>query len=287
MSLFFGKFALVTGGSSGIGLETARKLVRSGAHVAILARGADRLEAATILLGKEAKSQDQKIIPIQADVASYQSIIDQTRGPLADLGAPDFLINAAGVARPGEFEKVDLDQFRWMMDINFHGTVNSVKAFLPGMIARKSGHIVNISSAAGFLGLFGYTAYGASKFAVKGFSDSLRLELQPHHIHVSIVFPTDTDTPQLVEDNAYKPPILVAIEEGSPVTSAEFVASKIIQGIEKKRYIITPGFYGTLLFLASGLTSGGLIYHIMDWVTADARRKVSRNPGKYTKANHN
>jgi 3-dehydrosphinganine reductase len=251
-----------------------------------MARGAERLDDAAKSIKEAALSQDQLVFPIQADVVSYQSIVDQTRDLLSEHGTPDYLINAAGVARPGEIETMDLDLYRWMMDINFHGTVNSIKAFLPGMIARKSGHIVNISSAAGFLGLFGYTAYGASKFAVKGFTDSLRLEVKPHHIHVSIVFPTDTDTPQLVEDNAHKPPLLVAIEEGSPVSSAEFVAQKIIRGIEKKRYIITPGWYATLLFLATGLTGGGLVYHIMDWMMADARRKIRRNPGKYAKANH-
>ena len=91
------------------------------------------------------------------------------------------------------------------MDLNYFGTVNMVKALLPAMLERGSGHIVNISSVAAFLGVFGYSAYGASKYAVRGFSDVLRAEVKPLGVRVSVVFPPDMDTPGLANENKTKP----------------------------------------------------------------------------------
>ena len=91
------------------------------------------------------------------------------------------------------------------MDINFFGTVNIVRAAIKDFIKRGSGNIVNVSSIAGVIGVFGYTAYGASKYAIRGFSDTLRAEVKPLGINVNIVFPPDTDTPQLAYETQFKP----------------------------------------------------------------------------------
>lgn len=283
MAGFFGKTVFITGGSSGIGLATAKIFAAEGANIAILARSPEKLAAAKATLESLTPLTDQWITVLQADVADHASLEEAVNRYLEQYDIPDVLINSAGVARPGECIHLETDLYRWMMEINFLGTVNVTKCFLPGMIRRRSGHIVNVSSVAGFMGVYGYSAYGATKFAIKGFSDALRLELQPHNIHVSIVFPPDTQTPQLEEEQPYKPPVLVASEEGIPIMDAQSVAKCILRGIARKRYIITPGFYSTLYFLLTGLTSGGLIYPIMDWVFADARNKVRRNPGKYIK----
>lgn len=281
MTNYNGKLVVITGGSSGIGLACARAYARLGAHVAIIARDEKKLADAAQTIESDRRSNSQMIRSFSTDVADPTSMTACAQKVQQALGAPDILINSAGVARPGLFEEMDLDLYRWMMDINFHGTVNATKAFLPGMLARGSGHIVFISSVAGYLGTYGYTAYGASKFAIKGFSDALRLELRPKHINVSVVFPPDTDTPQLVEDNLYKPPVLVAAEEGSQVMTADQVAHSILSGVERKRYVITPGWMSTLYFILVGLTGGGLVYSIMDFFFSDALNKVRRNPGKY------
>ncbi len=275
------KSVFITGGSSGIGLETAKMCAKLGSNVTILARDASKLSKAADQIRHNLEDERQTLVTLQADVADYPQLEKTISEYHSIHPIPDILINSAGVARPGETDGLEIDLFRWMMDINYHGTVNTVKTFLPGMLQRRSGHIVNISSVAGFLGVYGYSAYGASKFAVKGFSDSLRQELKPHNINVSIVFPPDTQTPQLEEESPYKPPLLLASEEGIPILDPEAVARSILHGIEKKRYIITPGFISTVYFLLAGLTGGGLIYSIMDLVMADARNKVRRNPGKY------
>ncbi len=279
------KLVVITGGSSGIGLASARQYAQLGANIVILARDQGKLDLAVASIEKEKLSVAQKVAGRSVDVADPAAIQAAAGQIIAEFGSPDILINSAGVARPGIFAEMDGDLYRWMMDINFHGTVNCIKAFLPAMLARQSGHIVNLSSAAGFLGLYGYTAYGATKFAIKGFSDALRLELKPQHIDVSVVFPPDTETPQLVEDNLYKTPVLIAAEEGSQIMTADQVARSILDGVDRRHYIITPGWMSTLYFLLAGLTGGGLVYTIMDFVFADAHSKVRRNPAKYKNQN--
>jgi 3-dehydrosphinganine reductase len=143
------------------------------------------------------------------------------------------------------------------------------------MAKRKSGYIVNISSIAGFIGAYGYSAYGASKYAVRGFSDVIRAELKPYGIGVSVVFPPDTDTPQFEFENKHKPEITRIIDGNAGLLSADDVAKEIIQGIEKKKYIIIPGAQGKVLYLLSGIF-GRLIYPIMDFIISQARTTLKK-----------
>ncbi len=200
-----GKFALITGGSSGIGLALACKLFASGMSVAILARDQKRLDEALEIIEKSRQNPLQKLIAISADVTDAKAIALTLADLKTNHGLPDLLINCAGVAKPGYAELLPLEDFRWMMDIDYHGTVNVTQTLLPDFIARGSGHIVNFSSLAGAVGIFGYTAYCGAKFAVRGYSDALRSEMKPRGIRVSCVFPPDTDTPQLAWENQFKP----------------------------------------------------------------------------------
>jgi 3-dehydrosphinganine reductase len=273
-----GKIVLITGGSSGIGLETARLFVKNGAHVSILARRSDQLENARQSLLASCQSSEQKISTYSVDVADQSAVNSFSQKFVGEMGTPDYLINSAGIAHPGNVEDLDLDIFHKTMDVNFFGLVNVVKAFLPGMLSRKSGHIVNISSLAGVIGVYGYTAYSSSKFAVTGFTDVLRAEMKPRGIRVSLVLPSDTKTPQLDYENQFIPPITRELNNTGGLLSAEQVASSIIKGIEQNKYIITTGFDGSLMFWASRLT-GNLIYPLMDWMIQQASRKVNRNTG--------
>jgi 3-dehydrosphinganine reductase len=202
---FGGMTALVTGGSSGIGLATARLLSTRGAHVWLVARNEEKLAAALAQLESGRISPQQRFGYSVADVGDAEQAASAVAEAEQGVGLPDLVFNCAGVAHPGYFQELDLEVFRWMMQVNYFGTVYVTKAAVPGMIARGSGHIVNISSVAGFLGVFGYTAYGASKYAVRGFSEVLRAEMKPHGIRVSVVFPPDCDTPQLAYENQFKP----------------------------------------------------------------------------------
>ena len=189
----------------------------------------------------------------------------------AQAAVPDILVNCAGAAHPGYVQEMPLEIFHDMMDLDYFGTVRMVKALLPAMLKRGSGYIVNFSSGAGFLGTFGYSSYGPAKYAVRGFSDVLRLELKPLGVRVSVVFPPDTDTPGMVNENKTKPWETIAAFS-TKLVSAEAVAKGILAGMKRGSYIILPGFEVSMYYRLV-LLLGNAIYPVMDGVLAQARAK--------------
>ncbi len=270
---FRNQVVLITGGSSGIGLATARSLALEGAHVWLVARTPERLADALREVQGACQYSDQRCGVIPADVAdanqAERAVAEVTR--LA--GLPDILINSHGVTRPGYFQELDLAVFREMMDINYFGALHTIRAVTPGMIARGSGHIVNVASGAAVVASFGYSAYSASKHALRGLSDVLRLELKPHNIRVSIVYPPDTDTPQLAWETPYKPPETRDVYGGT-IISPDSVARSIVNGIKRKRYSITPGIEMTAAARLSQLLGEGQ-FSVLDRLIAHSQRKLA------------
>ena len=250
---FADQHVIITGGSSGIGRATARLLTRRGTHVSIVARRQELLDETLGELQPLRQRPEQRLQVHSADVSDWDQAKEAIAALTGDGHPPDILINAAGYAHPGYCEELPLDVFRKTMDADFFGTLHPIKAVLPVMMERQSGHIVNFSSMAGFLGVFGYTAYSAAKFAVRGFSDVLRSEMKPHGVHVSVVFPPDTDTPQLHYENQFKPLETRRIAGAAKALTADQVAQAVVRGIERRRVYILPGFDSKLAFL---LTNG-------------------------------
>lgn len=270
---FHDKLVFITGGSSGIGLALAKQFAARGANVWIAARRIDQLQDAQAQIQAACQNAGQTVGILQLDVANRDQIAAVAAELLQKAGTPDYVINSAGVVQPGEFLKLKPEHFDWMMDINYLGTVFITRAFLPGMLKRGSGHIVNISSSAGFVGVYGYTAYSGSKFAVKGFTDALRSEIKECDINVSLVCPADTETPQLVYDDLHKPPITRELSKTAGRMKADQAAEIILRGIERQQYLIIPGFMNRLTYIISNLL-GSAWYTLMDWMVRDARRKV-------------
>jgi 3-dehydrosphinganine reductase len=270
------KVALVTGGSSGIGLAISKILASVGAHVWLVARNPERLQAAMREVEATRTSPEQVCGIAPADVTIAEQAAAAVEMVTRASGVPDLVVNSAGDTFPGYVEEISLETFRGLMDVNYFGTVNIIKSVLPGMLVRSSGHIINISSLAGFFGVFGYSAYTATKFAVRGFSDVLRMELKPRGIRVSVVFPPDTDTPQLAYEAPLKPPETKILSGNAKVLSANEVARITLRDAARGRYVIIPGLDGKLLYRLSGLL-GNLTYPIMDWMLARGLKKVIRN----------
>jgi 3-dehydrosphinganine reductase len=272
-SFYSNKLTLITGGSSGIGLALANLIVAEGGNVAILARRENLLADAEKEISQHKVNPDQKIFTIAADIANEEQVSEALGKFKADNGLPDIVINSAGVAHPGKFTTMKPEIYHWMMDVNYFGTVNVLRSFVPEMEQRRAGTIVNISSMAGILGVYGYSAYGASKFAVTGFTDVLRSELKPYNVQVSIVFPPDTDTPQLKYESQFKPFITKEVAGSASLMSAEDVAKEILKAVARGKYMIIPGSEGKMLYIAKNLL-GRAMYPVMDMLVYSAIKKL-------------
>lgn len=273
MDFYSNKLTLITGGSSGIGMALARQIAQRGGDIIILARRQELLDQAISELEPLRVKPDQKILAAKADVTKFDALASVLNELMNTYGVPDVVINSAGVAHPGTFSALELNIFHWMMDVNYFGIVNVLKLVVPQMQKRRSGTIVNISSMAGFLGVYGYTAYSASKFAVAGFSDALRSELKPYCIQVSVVFPPDTDTPQLEYESKFKPFITKEIAGSAKSLSPEIVAREILNKASRGKYLILPGSEAKLFYFAHHLV-GRLLYPIIDMMVRSSIRKI-------------
>jgi 3-dehydrosphinganine reductase len=271
-SIWNNKVALVTGGSSGIGLAIAHLLAQQGAHTWLVARRKELLDSALTEIETARANPAQRCGIFSADVSNVAQATAAVEYVSTQVGLPDLLVNAAGITHPGYVQDLSLDIFRSMMEVNYFGTVYITKAALPGMIQRGSGFIINIASMAAVIGAFGYSAYGASKFAVRGFSDVLRSEVKPLGLRVSIVFPSDTDTAQLAYEAPFKPPETKALASSARVMSPQAVARIILQQAARGRYIIVPGTE-TRLFYWLNSHLGNAVYPVLDWLIARARKK--------------
>lgn len=234
---------IVTGGSSGIGRAFVRQVVGRGARVSVLALPDDDLADTE----RELRSRGAIMATAGLDVADPAAVAAAVSDATAELGPCDVLLTCAGIAHPGYFEQLDDDIFRRTMEVDYFGTLYAIRAVAPSMIGRRGGSVVGISSGAGLVGVFGYTAYGPAKFAVRGLLESLRCELAPYGVHVGCVCPPDTDTPQLAYENQFKPEETRAISGSIKPLTPDRVAASIIRGIERREFLILADWRSRLL----------------------------------------
>lgn len=254
-----GAHVVVTGGSSGIGEAVARQAAARGARLTLVARGRERLDAVAASIRATSPSTEVGVAAV--DVSDREAIEGALALAADERGDVEVLVASAGITRPGRFLELDDDVFRSMVEVDYFGTLWPIRAVAPGMAARGHGSIVGVSSAAGLVGVYGYSAYGAAKFAVRGLLESLRTELAPLGVHVGCAFPPDVDTPMLAEEEAFKPAETKAIAGAIKPLSADKVAAAILGGIDHRRAEIyadaqtralartvatAPGLYRTL-----------------------------------------
>jgi 3-dehydrosphinganine reductase len=268
---FQDQHVLITGGSSGIGLALARQVVAAGARVSLVARDPAKLEAARAALLADHPSA--AIVTTPADVAIEAEALAALQAAEDGLGPVDVLITSAGVARPGYFEEVPVGVFEHTMAVNYFGTLYFLKAVVPAMRRRGRGRLVLISSGAGLYGFFGYTPYAPGKFALRGLAECLRAELKGSGVGVTIVYPPDTDTPQLAAENRTKPPEGKALTAQGGRWSADAVARVTLRGVRRGRFVVTPGLPVTALFWLGGLL-GPILHGCFDRTIRRVRAKL-------------
>lgn len=236
------KVAVISGGSSGIGLECARTLSLRGYKVILLARDDARLESArrSILAstGKNVAVRSLDVVNAEDCEKAIAEIFSQT-------GRIDWIITSAGIVEPGLFEMLPLESHRRQMETNYFGTLNLVTPTARVMVGSGGGKITMVASGAAFVGIAGYSAYAPSKFAVRALGEILRVELAPQGISVSVAFPPDTDTPQLAQENLTRPPITHQLANAGRVLSAELVAERLINDAEAGDFMLTPSLVMT------------------------------------------
>jgi short-subunit dehydrogenase len=247
MTTVRGAAAVVTGAASGIGRALALELAARGCDVAL----ADRDEAGLRAVAAEIDSAHRRKVSVHpVDVAEPCQIQDLAKAAIASHSGLNIVINNAGVALFGQFHEIDQSQMDWLMGINFWGVVHGTRAFLPHLQLQREAHIVNLSSIFGIIAPPGQTAYAASKFAVRGFSESLRheLEMNASPVRLSVVHPggvatniaTNSRVGVRVTDNQRRVQALDRFDQMARTTPAA-AAKRIVEGIEKNEPRILIG----------------------------------------------
>ena len=252
MTAIPGAAVAVTGAASGIGRALAIELAARGADLALADRDEAGLQsvAAEIAKGSAQTGSTRKVSLHRVDIGDSEAVTAFAREAIAAHPALNIVINNAGVALLGQFHEIDQAQMEWLFNINFWGAVHATRAFLPHLASQPASHIVNLSSIFGIVAPPGQTAYSAAKFAVRGFSEALRHELQmaKSPIRLSVVHPGGIKTNIVrnsragtgVTDNERR---VQSIERFDAIaqTSAKDAALRIIKGIEKNEPRILIG----------------------------------------------
>ncbi|MFC9786203.1 SDR family NAD(P)-dependent oxidoreductase [Rhodococcus sp. NPDC127528] len=249
MSAFTGKVVVITGAGSGIGRALALNLAGQGARLALSDMDSVGL-AETV---RQAKALGAEVRSDHLDVTQREAVLEYAAAVAAHFGKVNQVYNNAGIAYHGEFEKSEFKDIERIMDVDFWGVVNGTKAFLPHLIASGDGHVVNVSSLFGLLSMPGQSAYNSAKFAVRGFTESLRQEMliAKHPVKVTCVHPGGIKT--AIARNATAGPgedlatFAEFFDKKLARTTPEDAATTIVNGVRKGKARVLIGADAKLL----------------------------------------
>lgn len=259
MKTFRGRVAAVTGAGSGIGRALARELAARGAHLALSdINGASLAETVTLCEGLGVKITSHTV-----DVADRGAVYAWADQVVADHGRVNLIFNNAGVALAASIEAMSYEDFEWLMSINFWGVVHGTKAFLPHLKAAGEGHVINMSSVFGLISVPGQAAYNAAKFAVRGFTDALRMELElnPCGVSCTTVHPGGVKT-NIARNARVDPSVAATLSHPDAAadefdkmarTTPESAARQILLGVTRDRRRVLVGPDAAVIDLVSRL----------------------------------
>ncbi len=274
MNTFDGNTIFVTGGTSGLGLASALALAARGAHLAIFSSSEKLAEAALEAVRGARKHGGQRVAWLRVDVAQRDQVLAAFAAARRQVGEPDIVLHMAGIGGLAPMAEMPLATFDRIMQINVYGTRHVAEAALLSMRPRGRGKIVLAGSLGGLVPVFGYTAYGTSKFAVLGFAQCLRYELKPLGIDVACFCPGEVETPGLAAEREHTHPAAVVLKQIGGTLPLERAVLGLLRGIDKNRFLIVPGLRPKLICLALRLTPLALWQAITDQLVGYALRKA-------------
>lgn len=221
---------LITGGSSGIGKHLAGAYLARGDHVIIVSDNEPKLEAARA----ELAARSATVAAVLCDVSDPEAVRRMVEKVLAEHGCPDVVVNNAGFAVYRSFDQSSMDEIEKLIGVNLLGTLRCIRGFLPGMIERRSGHIVNVASIAGLMPITPCAAYGAAKHGIVGISETLRFELADFNVKVHLVCPGRVETSFFDHETFRRRPHRPETEKTVPI---EDVSRAIIESVERNRFL--------------------------------------------------
>jgi NAD(P)-dependent dehydrogenase (short-subunit alcohol dehydrogenase family) len=242
------KTVLITGGLSGIGAGLVKHYVEQGMQVAIF----DLPQPETFSDEIAAWLDTPNIHYVAVNMANQEEVELGVQNVLGTWGAPDLVINCAGILRAGLFEHLCADDFAQSFAVNVLGSRHLAAACLPVM--QPGAQFAFVASMAGTVGIYGYSAYGASKFAVLGLAQCLRAEYAPKGIAISAICPPEIDTPKVVEECRTMHPATRLLKDFAGRLTLDEALPQIIRGIERRRFMIIPGKLAKCTFWLNRLT---------------------------------
>ncbi len=273
-----GKVVVITGAGSGMGRALAIQSAAMGAELAL----SDWDEVGLVETLRLVSAQPNRGVRTdKLDVRDRAAMREYAASVAAELGRVNVLINNAGVALSGDFTDTSYDDFEWVMDVNFWGVVQGTKEFLPHLIASGDGHLVNISSLFGLIGIPGQTAYNAAKFGVRGFTEGLRQEMliERHPVQVTCVHPGGIKTAIARNGRATTPEEQVALadffDRRLATMSAERAAEIILAGVLANKPRVVFGNDARALDLLARVT-GSRYQRIVATAAKRVRARTSR-----------
>lgn len=239
-----GKTVLVTGASSGIGAAIAQAMAKAGAEVLLLARGEEELAK----VAAEIVSGDGKARIYKVDLTDAKAVTTLIKRINKEIGTPDILVNNAGSGQWKYLEDTSVAEIQQMMAMPYFAAATLIRAFLPGMLARNSGHIVNVSSVASRFVWPGATAYTAARWALRGLTEALRADLYGTGIGVTLFESGEVASPYW-EHNPGSQERIPKIGKMIPVLTPEQVGKAIVDGVRRNKRLIVVPFMMKLIYL--------------------------------------
>ena len=270
-----GKTIYITGAASGMGLLAGKMLAGGGAHIVTLDR--NPTDAALHEIESARRSPEQRVAGYRVNIAERETVIGTIGTAVAEVGPPDILINMAGIGGMAELIDMKYETFDQVIQINLYGTRHIVEAVLPSMLARGNGKIVLVGSMGGIIPVYGYTAYGSSKFAVVGLAQCLRYELKPRGISVACFCPGEVETPGLAGERKTLHPAGAALKKIGGTMPVDAAVRGLVKGIKHDEAMIIPGWKVKVTYWMHRVTPDRLWNAITDGIVAKALRETKES----------